>query len=101
MLAVGLAACGGGGGDNSNPPPNGGNPPPAGGIDGVGAAIGPITNFGSIFVNGVEFSTSSAQIRIEDRAGTELELEVGDMVQVIGPDRERWPDRYGGNCELQ
>jgi hypothetical protein len=84
LLAVGLAACGGGGGDNSNPPPNGGNPPPAGGIDGVGAAIGPITNFGSIFVNGVEFSTTSAQIRIEDRAGTELELEVGDMVQVKG-----------------
>jgi len=86
LLVFGLVACGGGGGGNSNnnPPASGGNPPPAGGIDGVGAAVGPITNFGSIFVNGVEFSTSSAQIRIEDRAGTESELEVGDIVEVRG-----------------
>ena len=85
LLVFGLVACGGGGGSsNNNPPASGGNPPPAGGIDGVGAAIGPITNFGSIFVNGVEFSTSSAQIRIEDRPGTELELEVGDIVEVRG-----------------
>ena len=34
------------------------------GIQGSGAAVayGPITGFGSIFVNGVEYATSSAQI---------------------------------------
>lgn len=81
LLAFGMAACGGGGG--GNPPPVN-NPPPAGGIDGVGAAIGPITNFGSIFVNGIEFSTSSAQIRIEDSPGTEAQLKVGQVVKVKG-----------------
>lgn len=80
------AACGGGGGDGSqNPPPNGGgNPPPSGGIDGVGRARGAITAFGSIFVNGIEFSTSGATIRIEDSPGSESELEVGDVVEVEG-----------------
>lgn len=79
LLAVGLAACGGGGGA---PPVN--NPPPGGGIDGVGAAIGPIANFGSIFVNGVQFSTSSAQVRIENSPATESQLEVGQIVKVKG-----------------
>lgn len=82
LLAFGMAACGGGGGYGSTPPPN--NPPPAGGIDGVGVAIGPITNFGSIFVNGVEFSTSNAQVRIDDNPGTESQLKVGQVVKVKG-----------------
>lgn len=79
LAALGMAACGGGGGSNNNPPPSGG-------IDGVGisVAVGPITGFGSIFVNGVEFSTSGAEIRIEDSPGSESELEVGDIVEVRG-----------------
>lgn len=81
LLAVGLTACGGGGGDSA-PPVN--NPPPAGGIDGVGIAIGPITNFGSIFVNGIQFSTSSAQVRIDDNPGSESQLKVGQVIQVKG-----------------
>lgn len=90
LLAAGMAACGGSGdGGGANPPPangGGGNPPPSGGIDGVGIsiAIGPITGFGSIFVNGIEFSTSTAQFRIEDSPGTESELGVGDIVEVRG-----------------
>ena len=82
LLAFGMTACGGGGGNGSAPPVN--NPPPVGGIDGVGAAIGPISNFGSIFVNGVEFSTSSAQIRIENSPATESQLKVGQIVRVKG-----------------
>jgi hypothetical protein len=92
LAALGMAACGGGGGGGSsspppgggNPPPGGGNPPPSGGIDGVGIAVGAITGFGSIFVNGVEFETTSAEIRIEDSPGTESELEIGDIVEVRG-----------------
>ncbi len=88
VLATGLAACGGGGGDDnsSSPPPNngGGNPPPAGGIDGVGRVKGAITGFGSIIVNGVKFSTTSAVIEIEDNPGRESELEVGDVVEIEG-----------------
>ena len=57
-----------------------------GGIQGsgTGVAYGPITGFGSIFVNGVEFTTSSAQITIDDRAGSESNLQVGDVVTVTG-----------------
>lgn len=89
VLAAGLVACGGGGGggdDNSSNPPagGGGNPPPTGGIDGVGRSIGSITGFGSIIVNGVKFSTTSASFRIEDSPGSESELEVGDVVEIEG-----------------
>ena len=87
VLAAGMVACGGGGGgDGSNPPPGngGGNPPPAGGIDGVGRVKGAITGFGSIIVNGVKFSTTSAAFKIEDSPGSESELEVGDVVEIEG-----------------
>lgn len=92
MLAFGMTACGGGGGSDGTsvtPPPTGGGggggtPPPTQGIDGVGIAVGPITGFGSIFVNGVEFETTNAQIRIEDRAATESELQVGQVVSLKG-----------------
>lgn len=76
LLAALLAAgCGGGGGGNSS-----------GGIDrgGVTIAVGPVTGFGSIFVNGVEYSTSGASVSIDDQPGTESELRVGQIVRVEG-----------------
>jgi len=54
------------------------------GIQGSGFAYGPITGFGSIFVNGVEYTTTNAQIRIDDQTGAETELHVGDIVTVNG-----------------
>jgi len=45
---------------------------------------GAITGFGSIIVNGVKFSTSSATFKIEDSPGSESELEVGDVVEIEG-----------------
>lgn len=59
------------------------------GIQGSGgpspaAAVGPITGFGSIFVNGVEYTTSSAHIVIDDQAGTESDLHAGQVVAVKG-----------------
>jgi hypothetical protein len=76
-----LASCGGGGGGG-----DGGGTPPIGGIQGSGrtVSIGAITGFGSIFVNGVEFTTTGAQISIGDRAGTEAELRIGQVVAVQG-----------------
>ncbi len=73
VIAVLLAACGGGGG---------------GGI-GVGAAQatvvqGTITGFGSIFVNGVEFSTTSAQVTFNDAPGQVSALQIGQRVSVTG-----------------
>ena len=59
------------------------------GIQGTGsptpaAAVGPITGFGSIFVNGVEYTTSNAQILIDGQAGAETQLQTGQVVTVQG-----------------
>lgn len=73
-LAAVLAACGGGGG---------------GGIGGTGGAddvsVGGITAFGSVWVNGVEFRTSSdTTIRIDDTVHPESDLRVGMVARVDG-----------------
>ena len=75
-----LSACGGGGSSNANNPP----PPPAGGIVRTGFAIGPITTFGSVVVNGVHYSTTNAVITVDDSPGTEDDLRVGQVVLVRG-----------------
>lgn len=76
LVALFAASCGGGSGSSDL----------IGGIQGSGytVAVGTITGFGSIFVNGVEFSTSNAQIRIDGRPGTEAELRIGQVVTVKG-----------------
>src|SRR3984893_5564085 len=61
-----------------------GGPTQLAGIQGSGFAYGPITGFGSIFVNGVEYATSNAQIRIDDQPGAESQLLVGEVVTVTG-----------------
>ena len=73
-----LAACGGG----------------SGGIDGSGAkkdtqSYGSITAFGSVWVNGVEFETGSATIRIDDNPHPESDLKLGMVVQVEGRSEDR------------
>ncbi len=79
-----VAACGGGSGDNTagNPDP-GGN---TGGITGTGIAfaIGPLTGFGSVIVNGVTYDTSSASFDIDGVDGTQDDLELGQYVVVTG-----------------
>ncbi len=68
LLSTLIVACGGGGssaGSNST-------------------YTGAITGFGSIFVNGVEFDTSGASIRIDDKSGTESDLKVGMQVTISG-----------------
>lgn len=75
-----LAACGGGGGGGSSSTPN----QQISGIQGTGFAQGAITGFGSIFVNGVEFRTTSSTITVNGRSGTESELKVGQVVTIRG-----------------
>ncbi|WP_407332005.1 DUF5666 domain-containing protein [Enterovibrio sp. 27052020O] len=49
------------------------------------AVTGVITGFGSVFINGVEYETSSASISTDDDAGaTESDLEVGMIVSIAG-----------------
>src|SRR5712664_719020 len=62
-----LASCGGG----------------TGGA-GVTGSFGTITDFGSVFVNGVEFSTSGATIVLDGNPATESNLRVGMVVTVSG-----------------
>jgi hypothetical protein len=55
------------------------------GIQGSGfRSYGRITQFGSIFVNGVEYDTSAANIRIDGEPGSESRLRVGHVVTVTG-----------------
>jgi hypothetical protein len=57
------------------------------GIQGSGHAAavrGPITRFGSIFVDGVEYSTAGASVRIDGQPGTESQLRAGQIVTMNG-----------------
>jgi hypothetical protein len=82
FATLALAACGGGGDDAGAGA--GATTPSIGGINGGGIARGAITGFGSIFVNGVEFSTSGATIRVEDATAAESQLKLGQIVTVQG-----------------
>jgi hypothetical protein len=84
-----LAACGGGGGGGSTASPATGGA--TAGIDGTGVgsgttvvSVGTVTGFGSVFVNGVRFETSDASFVIDGDAGTQDDLDVGDVVVVRG-----------------
>jgi hypothetical protein len=68
---VGVASCGG-------------TQLAGGGIGGTGISQGPITGFGSIFVNGVEFNTVNATIIKDGATVTQNDLEVGMVVTVDG-----------------
>ena len=81
-IALTLVACGGvgvGGGVGGG----------SGGIAGIGGSgftsTGSITGFGSVFVNGVEFETSSTVFDIDDSgSGSQADLAVGMIVTVDG-----------------
>ena len=71
-----VMSCGGGGGSSG-----GGTEP---GIDRLGVASGVVSGFGSIFVNGVEFDTDSAEFEVDDDSvgSGQDDLNVGDTVIV-------------------
>ncbi|MGB5330902.1 MAG: DUF5666 domain-containing protein [Woeseiaceae bacterium] len=76
------AGCGGSGGGTPivNPPP----PPPVGGIGRTGIAMGPISTFSSVVVNGVRYDTSSAVFTVNGLSGSQDDLSVGQVVTVSG-----------------
>jgi hypothetical protein len=89
-----LHGCGGGGGGSAGTLSDGGSVAgttgsatatnPGIGIDRSGVAIGPITTFGSVVVNGVRYDTSSATILDDDQGIDESALAVGDVVRIEG-----------------
>lgn len=78
------AGCGGGGsGGGANPPP----PPPTGGITrtGVAFAVGPITGFGSVIVNGATYATDGNTSFTKDgQPATQDDFSVGEFVVITG-----------------
>ena len=74
VMAVALAACDGGTGGTGA----------TSGSGATGVSYGAITGFGSVFVNGVEFSTSGATITIDDMPHSESDLRAGMVVTVRG-----------------
>jgi len=77
-LAINIAACGSSGSDVAGI--GGSGITPTGGV----ISSGTITGFGSIFVNGVEYETSSSTFSVDDDPGTESDLAVGMVVTVNG-----------------
>ncbi|MDL0431328.1 DUF5666 domain-containing protein [Marinobacter sp. TBZ242] len=89
-LAIGiLAACGGGGSDSLDIAD--------GGIRGTGSSVGPVSGFGSVFVNGVRFSTEglNGQVQSDDGITAESELDEGMILRVDG----EWRDDGQGTAD--
>jgi len=79
-----LAACGGGSGGGSIDGSGIGGIGGTGGVLASSVSVGPITGFGSIFVNGVEYETTSAAINLDGNDALENQLKLGMIVQVNG-----------------
>jgi hypothetical protein len=70
-----LCSCGGGGsGDNITPPPT----------SQTIVTMGPITGFGSVYVNGIRYDTSAADIQIDGTKASLSELRVGQVIDLKG-----------------
>jgi hypothetical protein len=77
-LALLLSACGGGSSAPATPPPTGAQPTPL-------TAVGKLTGFGSVYVNGVEFETDSASYDVDDMSGSsDSDVSVGMIVTITG-----------------
>src|ERR1700682_3515826 len=72
--AAALVACGGGSGMSSTTPPGSAKL----------MAIGTITGFGSIYVNGVHFQTTRATIRKNGQVVAQSALKVGEIARIKG-----------------
>ena len=84
LVALVLTGCGGGSNGNGSGANNA--PPPIGGITrtGVALAVGPITGFGSVIVNGNTYDTSNATFIKDGLPATQADFAVGHMVVIIG-----------------
>ena len=81
LAITAISGCGGGGSGDATTPTN---PPPVGGIGRNGVAVGPITTFGSVVVNGVRYDTSSANFTVNGLPGSQDDLSVGQVITVSG-----------------
>ena len=68
-VLLGLSACGGGGSGGTT-------------AQNTSTTSGPVTAFGSVYVNGVEYNTDNAKVYVEGSPAAESDLRVGMMVTV-------------------
>lgn len=71
-----ISACGGGGGGSSLDVADGG-------IRGTGASVGPVSGFGSVFVNGIRFETDGT-VTSDDGIVREDQLDEGMILRIDG-----------------
>jgi hypothetical protein len=71
-----LSSCGGDGGNGDTPPP----PPPTQTV----FTSGPISGFGSVYVNGVRYETASTDIEIDGAKASLSDLRVGQVIDLKG-----------------
>lgn len=76
-----MASCGGGGGVDLAGGGIGGTGI-SGGIGGSGISQGPITGFGSVYVNGIKFEETGAIIEVEGIAVPRTDLKIGMVVNI-------------------
>ncbi len=69
LSTVLLLACGGSGGGES--------------AETKSYVRGPVTGFGSVIISSVRYDTGSAQFEVDDRPGSESELEIGQIVEIL------------------
>ena len=55
-----------------------------GGMSGTGISSGPVTGFGSIFVNDVEWEIDGASVELDDDPGSPSDIRLGMVVRVEG-----------------
>jgi len=79
-----LQACGGGSSGGSATTPTVIPPPPPEASSTAVTTSGAITGFGSVYVNGVEYETDSAEIESDDEIVQESDLKVGQIVTLTG-----------------
>lgn len=87
VAALLLSGCGGGGGDD-------GLGVADGGIRGTGASVGPVSGFGSVFVNGIRFETDGNVVS-DDGITSESQLDKGMILRVDG----EWRNDGEGTAE--
>lgn len=75
LAALLISACGGGGGDSLGVAD--------GGIRGTGASVGPVSGFGSVFVNGIRFETDGT-VTSDDGIAREDQLDKGMILRIDG-----------------
>lgn len=81
LLSLAVSACGGGSSGDG-----GGTvitPPPSNGIVRTGMALGPISSFGSVIVNGIHYETDDATITVDGEPATQDDLRVGQVVRIV------------------